>query len=581
MKIGKIYLIIALLVITSSSLVLRTLSTKNVVPNNEKNLPNLHPKAAGYWDLTDSPIDINNNWSATQSTYPWCTGAGTINNPYVIENVTIDGLQKSSCITIKNTNDYFIIRNCTFYNTTTNWSGMYQAGIWLDNVDNGKIFNCYFTEFDYTGIDISFCSNLNISYNVMEHYPFAGINVWDSDHLYMNYNNFSYADYAFFTTLMFDSEIKHNRIEHMKRRGCVLDSDIVSTLNNTNLVAYNTFFNVTEWAICVGHGRKNTIFNNKIERSEGIFIRGYYNQILNNTLTQCGVLGRAAVWTDRSENIFIGNHIESNEGASCAFDDEVGNVWNNNYYSDYSGKDIDDDGIGDTTYSISGGSAVDTAPLWWDAPIISIVTPTTDIYENNPSFEITIDEGIEDSMWYTLDNGITNITFSGLTGFINNIEWFGTENGPIDIRFYANDSKGYIGTITVQVTKEVSAPDITFISPSVGSNFGSSPPEFCISINERSIIIGRWYTIDNGIHTFNFTGLTATINLEAWNNASEGTITLTIYVMDDLGQIGSESRTITKSSAVQGISGYKILILIGVVSATTLLIVKKKQKHKF
>ena len=289
------------------------LTAKNVVPNKEKNLPNLRPKAAGYWDLTGSPIDINNNWSSTQSTYLWCTGAGTINNPYVIENVTIDGLQKSSCITIKNTNDYFIIRNCTFYNTTTDWSGIYQAGIWLDNVDNGKIINCYFTEFDYLGIEINSCSNLNISYNVMEHYPFAGINVWDSDHIYMNYNNFSYADYAIFTTLMFDSEIQHNRIEHMKRRGCVLNSDIAVTLNNTNLAAYNTFYNVTEWAIFVGsNGRKNTIFNNNIERCEGIFIRGYYNQILNNTLTQCGRIGHEAVYTDRSDNFFIGNHIESN-----------------------------------------------------------------------------------------------------------------------------------------------------------------------------------------------------------------------------------------------------------------------------
>ena len=45
-------------------------------------------------------IHVNANWSATESTYDWCTGAGTSGNPYVIENVTIDAQGKGTCIDI-------------------------------------------------------------------------------------------------------------------------------------------------------------------------------------------------------------------------------------------------------------------------------------------------------------------------------------------------------------------------------------------------------------------------------------------------------------------------------------------------
>ncbi|GAH40211.1 unnamed protein product, partial [marine sediment metagenome] len=51
-------------------------------------------KNAGYWDLTGSNIliddlDPTKNWSYTASQYDWCSGSGTWNDPYIIENVTI------------------------------------------------------------------------------------------------------------------------------------------------------------------------------------------------------------------------------------------------------------------------------------------------------------------------------------------------------------------------------------------------------------------------------------------------------------------------------------------------------------
>jgi len=572
----KIYFLVAFLAVGSTAIALEIFPVECVIPSNEINTPKITPKSAGYWDLTGSPILIDGNWSDTQLAYPWCTGGGNINNPYRIENVTIDGRQKSSCLTIKNTNEYFVIQNCTFFNTTTDWTTFEHAGVWLENADNGKILNCYFTQSNYSGISLGFCSNINISNNIIEQYQHVGIVVWDCDHLYLNENNLSYGHHGIFTTKMYDSEITHNRIINMSGYGATVNDELFNALDNNNYVAYNTFINIIEDVIGVSDGNKNTFFRNDIIGGGQVFIRGYRNKIYNNTFLEPG----DGIYTDRSDNEFIGNHIEAREGRNSAYDQYGTNYWYNNYFSDYAGMDANDDGIGDIPHFISGGTANDSAPHWWDAPVLSISSPSNITYEHNPSFAISVDEGIEDAMWYTLNHGITNHTLPGLTGDINETEWFGTPDGPIDISFYVNDSLGYVGMATVQVIKELSAPDITFVNPAINQECNATPPSFTITITDLSTITGRWYTIDGGLYTYNFTGLTAIINSETWANASEGSITLTIYVMDDLGQIGSESRTIIKSlpEETEGIAGYDIFIVIGAISIISLLAIKKKRK---
>jgi len=44
-------------------------------------------------------------------------GDGTYSTPYIIENLCINGRRHIYCISIKNTNVYFIIKNCILFNT--------------------------------------------------------------------------------------------------------------------------------------------------------------------------------------------------------------------------------------------------------------------------------------------------------------------------------------------------------------------------------------------------------------------------------------------------------------------------------
>ena len=87
-------------------------------------------EGTGYWDLTTTPIfiddsDPNFNWSKTAVENDWCTGLGTWDDPYVIENVFMEASSASQCITIQNSHTYFQIKNCTIKNGKRNSDGIF------------------------------------------------------------------------------------------------------------------------------------------------------------------------------------------------------------------------------------------------------------------------------------------------------------------------------------------------------------------------------------------------------------------------------------------------------------------------
>jgi len=70
-----------------------------------------------------------------------------------------------------------------------------------------------------------------------------------------------------------------------------------------------------------------------------------------------------------------------------------------------------------------------------------------------PKYNISIIEKNLDSMWYTIDGGVTNYSISKLNGFIDQYAWIDAPLGPITIGFYGKDLANNTNYKEVVITK--------------------------------------------------------------------------------------------------------------------------------
>ncbi|MFX0083210.1 MAG: nitrous oxide reductase family maturation protein NosD [Candidatus Hodarchaeota archaeon] len=123
------------------------LNFKNSECNDNISLDNENlkiSKISGKIHIDDTNPSMN--WSVARDA-GICIGNGTYSEPYVIEDLVINGVGSGDCILIENSDVYFRIENCTVYN-----SGIYPlsgilepwyhfAGIRLENVNNSLLLD--------------------------------------------------------------------------------------------------------------------------------------------------------------------------------------------------------------------------------------------------------------------------------------------------------------------------------------------------------------------------------------------------------------------------------------------------------
>ena len=137
-------------------------------------------------------------------------------------------------------------------------------------------------------------------------------------------------------------------------------------------------------------------------------------------------------------------------------------------------------------------------------------------------------------MWYTLDNGLTNITFL-TNGTINQTLWDAFGTSFINIRFYANDTLGHIGFTEVVVIKDIDIPNISIIDPVDYELFGYIAPSFTVEITDWNLDT-MWYTLDGGITNKTFT-INGSIDPDIWDDYGNGTVTIRFYANDSAGNL--------------------------------------------
>ncbi|MFX1503637.1 MAG: NosD domain-containing protein, partial [Promethearchaeota archaeon] len=101
-----------------------------------------------------------------------CTGEGTYSEPYVIEDLVIEGVGSGSYIIIENSDVYFKIENCTI-------SGASVSGIRLSNVTNSLLNNNTLNNND-NGITLIGSNYNTISGNIIINNDDQGIYVYGS-----------------------------------------------------------------------------------------------------------------------------------------------------------------------------------------------------------------------------------------------------------------------------------------------------------------------------------------------------------------------------------------------------------------
>lgn len=162
-----------------------------------------------------------------------------------------------------------------------------------------------------------------------------------------------------------------------------------------------------------------------------------------------------------------------------------------------------------------------------------------------PDFEISILEPHLNTTWYTLIGESQRFVFTGSAGRINQTEWDKFGNGTVTIRFMANDLADNSGYKDITVRKNILAPIITISSPGHDEIFGINSPNFVI-YKSGVEIQETWYTLDDGLTNYTFSGLSGIINQTVWDNFGYESVTIRFYINDSMGKIGYDEVIVNK-----------------------------------
>ena len=175
-------------------------------------------------------------------------------------------------------------------------------------------------------------------------------------------------------------------------------------------------------------------------------------------------------------------------------------------------------------------------------PEVSIISPTINQYFGNsaPNFTTTTQGVNLDKIWYSVDNGITNITIYTSTAMINQTEWDKIPHGLVSLNLYINDTFGRLGYFTVNFNKDLNAPTTSIHYTLLNSpNQVITSTQFTFTANDNS---------ESGVSTTQYK-----INDSAWipytgaftlASYDSGFYTITYQSVDAVGNIEIEKNVV-------------------------------------
>ncbi|MGD0817877.1 MAG: NosD domain-containing protein [Methanomassiliicoccales archaeon] len=224
--------------------------------------------------LSSSPvIRVNNDTDLASliGANHW-NGAGIESNPYIIENLGINGTGIGDTIYIGNISSHLIIRNC---NLDSDFNGSYPynmgAGITLFNVTSALLENDNCSG-NLDGIDLYYSSNNTITNNIFNGSG-CGLNLYSSNHNIVSNNighgiGLEYSSNNTITNNSFSGIAVGIELSFSSNNNTIANNNCSGTHNGINLIYSNnnTITNNTcrgsIWGINLVYSNFNTITNN-------------------------------------------------------------------------------------------------------------------------------------------------------------------------------------------------------------------------------------------------------------------------------------------------------------------------------
>jgi len=346
-----------------------------------------------------NPIIINSSSDFTLANGV-TEGDGTKDNPWRIENLTINCTGYDYGILIFYTNDYVIINNChLFSESETQYEDRYginyRIGIFIGLVANVRIENTTIEDKFHSGIKIDVSENIKVANNIVSGQQ-IGLSMSASSTVLISNNTFTLND---------AEDVMINNCEDIMfasnnlSSGILIYASLIRYSNNLNIDTTNkingktvyylknlerSFIPSNAGQVILANCREISVSNLNLTGKYGVQLLFSNNNIIkSNTLSH---MEFALLIKNSNNNTIYGNIFNNNtRGISLsessnntfyrnffinntrhAFD--IGaNHWDNgsegNYWDDYTGADENNDGIGDMPYSIWGGVNMDRYPI--------------------------------------------------------------------------------------------------------------------------------------------------------------------------------------------------------------------------
>lgn len=267
----------------------------------------------------DPPLLIDGN---VELSYNATQGNGSITNPYILENFRIE-VNNSNGIQIKNTNAYFILRNCTIKNLLGGFFSVKFTNVTHANISNNFIIPAY----NAIGtLRLESSNNNTIESNFG---PGGGIELINSKYNLIRNNSVSYDS----SGILLEDDSNYNDVFNNTARFCAGGLGITESHNNTissNILEYHSQWLGSGYGLSLYKSTNNTLLNNKANSNQkyGISLKNSSN---NRILNNIAINNTNGIYLEYSINNYLFNNTVNDNslyGIELLFSD-VNKIYNN------------------------------------------------------------------------------------------------------------------------------------------------------------------------------------------------------------------------------------------------------------